>query len=1031
MLYKKNTQSELSAALFENPTSEYRCTPFWAWNCELNDAELRRQIDVFKQMGFGGFHMHVRTGLVTPYLSDEYMDRIKSCVEKAKSEEMLAWLYDEDRWPSGAAGGLVTKDEQFRARYLLFTTEPYRGSADTVVFDDSSSRGGRTGNGKLLAVFDVILSEDGYLEDYRMISADGQAKGQKWYAYLEVNGTSPWYNGQTYVNTLDKRAIERFVEVTHERYKQCVGEDFGGVVPAIFTDEPQFTRKDALDNSLVPKDVVLPWTDDLEDTYQGTYGDGLTEHLPELLWEMRNKTSVTRYRYHDHIAERFSQAFADTIGAWCRKNGLMLTGHMMEEPTLHSQTAALGEAMRSYRGFDLPGIDMLCAWFELTTAKQAQSAAHQFGREGVLSELYGVTGWSFDFRGHKLHGDWQAALGVTVRVPHLSWVSMAGEAKRDYPASLSYQSPWYTEYKYVENHFARVNTAMTRGKPIVKAAVIHPVESYWLHWGPNDKTAVYREQLDDNFRNLTDWLLKGSIDFDFISESLLPMQCKKGGAPFKVGEMEYDAVIVPACETLRSTTLERLEAFREAGGKLIFMGSAPTLENAEESPRGKNLADKSLCIPFARVNILSALDEERVVDIRFADGRLTDNLIHSLRRDGEDMWIFISHAEEPYNKDLSTYRDITVSVKGNYSAQLYDTVSGEITALPCTYSNGKTCISRRLYSYDSLLIKYTPGASSIYTTDIRAESSKSLSLPDKVPFTLSEENILLLDMAEYRFDNGEWNAEDEILRLDNVGRKKFGWPPRGNSVAQPWTLPEQINEHTVSLRFTVKSDIDAENVFLALEDAEKAQITLNGAAVNNEICGWFTDKSIKKVRLGTIQKGTSIIVVTVPYGIRTNTEWCYLLGNFGVEVSGRCKKLIAMPETLAFADIVNQGLPFYGANITYHFNIEASESASILEVTTQRYHGALVKVELDGKDTGRIIYPPYELRIENVDKGKHTLDITLFTHRSNCFSAVHLSDVKHLWHGPDAWRSTGDRWSYEYNLLSVGLLTKPEVSEIR
>lgn len=123
---------------------------------------------------------------------------------------------------------------------------------------------------------------------------------------------------------------------------------------------------------------------------------------------------------------------------------------MMEEPTLRSQTAALGEAMRSYRSFDLPGIDMLCAYFEYTTAKQAQSAVHQYGYEGMLSELYGVTGWDFDFRSHKLHGDWQAALGVTVRVHHLSWVSMAGEAKRDYPASINYQSPWFREYPLIE-----------------------------------------------------------------------------------------------------------------------------------------------------------------------------------------------------------------------------------------------------------------------------------------------------------------------------------------------------------------------------------------------------------------------------------------------------------------------------------------------------------------------------------------------------------------------------------------------------
>ena len=134
----------------------------------------------------------------------------------------------------------------------------------------------------------------------------------------------------------------------------------------------------------------------------------------------------------------------DVIDVYKRQgHGIALTGHMMEEPTLETQTVALGEAMRSYRSFEIPGIDMLCDRRELSTAKQAESAVHQFGREGMTSELYGVTNWDFDFRGHKLQGDWQAALGVTVRVPHLTWTSMAGEAKRDYPASISYQSPWY------------------------------------------------------------------------------------------------------------------------------------------------------------------------------------------------------------------------------------------------------------------------------------------------------------------------------------------------------------------------------------------------------------------------------------------------------------------------------------------------------------------------------------------------------------------------------------------------------------
>lgn len=81
MLYPKNKSGVLDKALFENPTSEYRGTPFWAWNCKLTPELLTGQIEILKEMGFGGFHMHSRTGMATPYLSGEFMALVKACVD--------------------------------------------------------------------------------------------------------------------------------------------------------------------------------------------------------------------------------------------------------------------------------------------------------------------------------------------------------------------------------------------------------------------------------------------------------------------------------------------------------------------------------------------------------------------------------------------------------------------------------------------------------------------------------------------------------------------------------------------------------------------------------------------------------------------------------------------------------------------------------------------------------------------------------------------------------------------------------------
>ena len=1032
MLYKKNTAPKLDMELFREPTAEYRGTPFWAWNCKLEQKELEWQMEVLKKMGFGGAHMHVRSGMATPYLSDEYMSLIKACVEKAKSEDMLAWLYDEDRWPSGAAGGFVTKDKQYRARYLRFTPFPYGAGKEGC--ENLAALANRAENGVLIACFDVELDSAGYLVSYRTISAEEPAVFEKWYGYLETPKEDGWYNNQTYVNTLDKKAMDRFIEITYESYNRTVSEEFDKVIPAIFTDEPQFTLKTTLKYATEKADVILPWSDDLPDTFAETYGgEDLLNNIPELIWDRADRQpSVIRYHYHDHVCERFTQAFADNCGQWCEEHGIALTGHMLDEPTLRSQTIALGEAIRSYRGFQLPGIDMLCDRLEYTTAKQTQSAVHQYGREGMLSELYGVTNWDYDFRGHKLQGDWQAALGVTVRVPHLAWVSMAGEAKRDYPASINYQSPWWNQYHIVEDHFARLNTALTRGKPVVKVGVIHPVESYWLHWGPAEQTALVRDTMDQNFQNVTKWLLFGGIDFDFISESLLPDLCKEAGAPFKVGAMEYDVILVPGCETLRSTTLERLEAFQSAGGQLIFAGQLPTLEDVRISDRGAQLANKATCIPFDQGEILSALEHVRQVEIRNETGALTQNLLYQMRQDKEGRWLFIAHGTRPYNKDVSRFQDLRIRINGIWKATVYNTLTGEKEDIRQLIQGTCTEVYCRMYDYDSMLLWLEPtegdsNQSAVTNLSKAVGETKAIKMPVTMAYTLSEPNVLLLDQAEYKLDNGAWQPQEEILRLDDACREQLGWPTRKVKFAQPWVIAEEPITHNVTLRWRIQSDIAVDGIQLAIEDAERLQITWNGQAIDNTPGGWYVDKSIKTVMLPPLKQGENILEAVIPFGKRTDVEWAYLLGDFGVDVNGRAVRIVAARKELAFGDITRQGLPFYGGNITYHVPITTDNGK--VTFRSSHYRGALQSVSIDGKEAIPVIYPPYTVDLGEVSSGEHILDITLYGHRRNSFGPVHLADLEDKWIGPRAWRSEGERWCYDYKICEEGILTTPVLTQ--
>ena len=104
--------------IFENPTKEYRGKPFWSWNGRLKEKELYRQIEVIGDMGFGGYFMHSRTGLETEYLGEEWFELTNRCADYGWKEGLESWLYDEDRWPSGSAGGMVTEEERYRARFM-------------------------------------------------------------------------------------------------------------------------------------------------------------------------------------------------------------------------------------------------------------------------------------------------------------------------------------------------------------------------------------------------------------------------------------------------------------------------------------------------------------------------------------------------------------------------------------------------------------------------------------------------------------------------------------------------------------------------------------------------------------------------------------------------------------------------------------------------------------------------------------------------------------------------------------------------
>ncbi|KAE8447014.1 hypothetical protein EG329_011148 [Mollisiaceae sp. DMI_Dod_QoI] len=627
---------------------------------------------------------------------------------------------------------------------------------------------------------------------------------------------------------------------------------------------------------------------------------------------------------------------------------------------------------------------------------------------------------------------------------------MAGEGKRDYPACIGYQSPWFKEYGYIETHFARVGVAMTRGKPVTRVAVVHPIESYWLAFGPNGSGDELGRR-DQGFGDLTNWLLHALIDFDFISESLLPSQTpsKPRGKGLQVGHCEYDVVIVPNLRTIRSTTLKVLRDFAKRGGKVITAGSAPELVDAQ-FPDTLPVIHQSSSVFWSEQAIISALEEHREIRITTDQDRLAETLLHQIRQDGDERFVFIC------NTDRNNAYQTTIHLKGIWKVEKLDTLSGDESILPSSHNGGWTTSPYRFEGCASLLLRLYPTKHTvpphitISITDL--ETIRTIVPMNLESIALTEPNVLMLDYAQYKLNQDEWSSPTELLRIDNILRSRLNIPRKGMAWKQPWAVPKSERKPLgfVKLRFKFHSDITlTEGTKLALEDPETTSITANGLFIphegantpRNNTENYWVDESIRTLDLPPkiITKGENTIELSFPFGILTNIERIYLLGDFGVDLNGeggRPNLTSLNLSRLSWGDITKQLLPFYVGNIIYQCsftNPTSDNSAQAPLASTATLHvpnfssPVLTVHSTSSKKLGTIALQPHTLSLDQLAPGKSKISITAFGNRYNSFGHIHLRDgiTNQCW--PDIWRTEGDWWTDNYNVRSIGVLSPPEI----
>lgn len=993
---------------FRAPSAEYRGKPFWAWNGKLEKEELLHQIDVIKEMGFGGFFMHSRTGLATEYLGEEWFELINVCADRAKELNMEAWLYDEDRWPSGTAGGMVTKNPENRMRSIEMSSVP----------SEKSDPFG------CLAVFNVTMEND-ILIEYKRIRENSQEKAncgkeRLQFSIVEME-KSDFYNGFTYVDTLNMDAVNCFIESTHEQYVENCGDRIGGSIMGVFTDEPhRGSLMSSFGQGTKSGENRIPFTAHLLEEFQKKYGYDLTDKLPEVFLKTNaDGINLIKWQYVELVQEMFLDNYAKPIADWCREHNMLLTGHILHENSLTAQTAMSGSVMRYYEYMDNPGIDFLgehdrCYWI----AKQLQSVARQLNKKKLLSELYGCTGWQMGFENYKAVGDWQALYGINFRCPHLSWYTMEGQAKRDYPASILEQSAWWKEYAYVEDYYARIAAFTELGTPCCNVLVINPVESVWARvsvgWcdglSAKDKRVA---ELEHNYENLFNWLQNSRIDFDYGDEDIMTRHGGTKNGKLFVGQSAYDTVIISGMDTIRGSTIALLKEFEHQGGRVIICGDPPIYVDCEKC----NIDLAAVHIGFSEKELTSVLSSH-AVKIVDCDGNNVREILCQMKENDSTKYIMLIN-----NDRSNAVCNVVLEIKSEGIVTRFIPETGEVINYPFE-REGEIC---RIPLTFEPIGEYLLSVGREFTADKNDQAVSTeheMVLNGDFHYELDEKNICVLDFAAVSVDDGEYTEPLEILKADKYIRNIFKLPYRSGEMLQPWFVKqtEVIDISTVSLKFDFDiQKIPDSQVLLVMEKPEDFSIFINGNLLTYQPNDFrWADICYKSliIPINYLHMGENTVELRIPYNMTTNLEAVFLFGNFGVKLNGSRRALAELPETLSLGDITSQGLPFYSGELSYICKIPKIEADHML-LKLEGFAGACVKVNGNNKQS-ILAFKPYETDISDlVEEG--IVKVTVVLTRRNTFGPLHQIPAVSSSCGPESFVTEGESFSTNYSIIESGL----------
>lgn len=1013
----------------QNPDKRYRPVPFWSWNDRLEPEELRRQIREMNAVGIGGYFMHARGGLQTEYLSEEWMTAVAAAVDEGRKTGMHAWAYDENGWPSGFAGGIVSgMGVDYQQKYL-------RMEAVSETAADPEER-----------TIALYRESDGSRVEH------SQADAPLLRLYYDVN---PYY-----VDTLDAEVIRAFLSSTYETYRERLSADAFSALAGFFTDEPQVSRNG------------IPWSFTLPDAYRERWGEELTPVLPHLFRPFAGYRR-TRYRFWRLVTELFMTGYMKQIHDWCEEHGVRITGHHVLEETYLAQLTSNGAIMPHYQYYHIPGMDWLGRHIKpSTTPVQVASVCAQLGKKQILSETFALCGWAVRFEELKWIYEWQMVHGINLLCQHLEGYSLRGIRKRDYPASLFYHQPWWKDYRFFNDYASRIGMLLAEGEIRTDVLVLHGQSSAWLCYDDGENEGI--TECFESLNGVSELLDQAHVPYHYGDETILEQHGSVTDGALAVGMQRYTTVVVPRIETLARSTAALLREFSRAGGTILAVRNRRTegrvsLEGEDDAPLSEHVGSPAL---FDTEEALAAAVGEATLVYpvvppgtapadasRFQTqvGGITCAVRHFQDLGGAPgtlVYYVNSHRDADYETDL---------LLEAAHVERFDAETGQLCSIAYTRDGDWVRVPHVFPRMGSLLVvarptppEQSPAARADTGTEAGATTGPRTVVDLEGVWELERlhDNALTLDTCTFYFD-GVRQAENESVMVvqDRLLRERR---PVDLKVVFPFHVAEDA---------PMPSRLD-----LVVETPEVFHITVNGREVPSESSDYFWDRAFRRLPIAHVVRpgGNEIVLETrfqqspevyekierakkfeseknnLSYGIEI--EAVYLAGDFGVRAGAGPQSLprdavrypgpfaITAPEATApNTDVLSSGLPFYPGAVRLERDFTLDSIPDDAALAFDRLFANSARVWLNGTEVKHFFWRPYHAPVGSLlRRGENRVTVELTGSLRNLLGPHHLEEGESYAVGPFSfykepgvfsrrWDGGRDFWNDGYCFVRFGI----------